>query len=394
MYKSILVAICGCFFGYGAFSQPFSIDHILKQVEQNNQELKAISNYLEGQRLELKSTNTIPDLQFGAYYLPFGNHNTGEYTEFQISQSFEFPSVYRTRGKLIEQQSALLELEFQTKRQEVLKVAKDYCLQIIYLNKRLQTEVIRVEQAKQVFNQVQELYVNKQVGLLELNKAKVAWFQERFKIDQIKSDLKNTQVELVSLNGGVELSYDQSKYDSPLISLNKDSIWQQKLANDPAMMKLNQQELVSQQTLKLAKNKSLPDLMAGYNSQGVFGERFSGVYAGLSFPLWSNRYKVKQAKSFVNFYESVTSARTLQVYSSLEQELNDYQNLLAKFQEYDATLTGMDSDKLLLQTYQLGELSFLEYYMELQFYHKAYDALLEMQYHLYLSQNELLKHQL
>ena len=68
--------------------------------------------------------------------------------------------------------------------------------------------------------------------------------------------------------------------------------------------------------------------------------------------------------------------------------------MLSKFQEYETTLSGLNSDELLLQAYQLGDLSFLEYYMELQFYRQAYDAMLDMQYRLYISQNQLLKHQL
>ncbi|MBL6447671.1 TolC family protein [Fulvivirga sp. 29W222] len=394
MYKDIVFVLCGCLLSLGGFAQSSSIESTLKQVEQNNQELKALSEYVESKRLELKSDNNLPAPQIGAYYLPFGEHSTGDYTEFQISQSFEFPTVYSARGSLIDQQSNQLALDYQTKRQKILAEAKSYCLNLIYLNKRLDTESIRVKQARQVFEQVQELYEKEQVGILELNKAKVAWMQEQFKVLQIESDIKNALLQLTNLNGGNEISFYLDEYSTTLLLTGKDSIWQEKQVQDPEMTQLKQLEVIAQQTLKLAKNKSLPDLIAGYNNQGVAGERFSGIYAGVTIPLWSNRNKVKAAQSQLNFQQTVTSSRTLQAHASFEKQFSDYQIMLSKFQEYEATLSGLNSDELLLQAYQLGELSFLEYYMELQFYRKAYDAMLDMQYQLYISQNQILKHQL
>ncbi|NHE56469.1 TolC family protein [Cyclobacterium plantarum] len=394
MYKNIVFALSGCLLAFVGFAQSPSIESILKRVEQNNQELKAMSEYVESKRLELKSGNNLPDPQLGAYYLPFGEHNRGDYTEFQISQSFEFPTVYSARGSLIDQQSAQLELEYQVKRQGILAEAKNYCLNLIYLNKRMDTETLRVEQARQVFDQVQELYEKEQVGILELNKARVAWMQEQFKIQQIESDVKNTLLQLNNLNGGNELSFTQDEYSESLVLAAKDALWQEKQVIDPVLTQLKQQEAIAQQSLSLAKNKSFPNLTAGYNSQGVAGERFSGIYAGVTIPLWSNRNKVKAAQSQLEFQQSFNSSKTLQAHTSFEKQYNAYEIMLSKFQDYEATLSGLNSDKLLLQSYLLGELSFIEYYMELQFYRQAYDAMLDMQYQLYISQNQLLKHQL
>lgn len=394
MQKQIGFALCGCLLSVVAFAQTTTIDSILKQVEQNNKELIALTEYVESKRLELNSGNNLPDPQLGAYYLPFGEHNTGDYTEFQVSQSFEFPTVYSARGGLIEEQSVQLELEYSSKRQEILTQTKEYCLNLIYLNKRLNIETHRVEQARQVFEQVQELYEKEQVGILELNKGKVAWMQEQFKIQQIESDKKNLILSLIQLNGGIGISFSSDDYESSLELAVKDSLWQEKQIQDPELVQLKQQEIIAQQSLRLTRNKSLPSLTAGFNSQGISGERFSGLYAGLSIPLWGNRHKVKAAQSQVDFQQSFTASMTSWVYTTFEKQYNDYRIILDKYLEYQTTLSGMNSDELLFQAYQLGEMSFLEYYMELQFYRQAYDAMLEMQYLLYISQTQLLKHQL
>ena len=164
-------------------------------------------SYVESQRLELKSSNNLPDPQFGAYYLPFGEHSTGDYSEFQLSQTIEFPTVYGARGSLIDNQSIQLDLEYKSKRQDILAQAKSYCLNLIYLNKRLDTETLRVAQARQVYEQANELYEKEQVGILEFNKAKVFWMQEQFKVQQIESDKKNLSLLLANLNGGNEVIF-------------------------------------------------------------------------------------------------------------------------------------------------------------------------------------------
>ena len=394
MYKNIVFALCGCWWSVGGFAQSTAIESILKQVEQNNRELKALSEYAESEALALKAGNNLPDPQFETFYLPSGTHSAGNYTEFQLSQSFEFPTVYRARSSLIAQQTAQLEWRYKAKRQEILAQAKDYCLNLVYLNKRLEAEWFRVKQARQVFEQLQELYKKEQVGLLELNKAKVAWMQEQFKVRQLESDRKGLLLLLAGLNGSNKISFSATEYDTPLQVATKDSLWQQKLLKDPNLAQLKQQEVIARQRLRLARNKTLPNLMAGFNSQGVRGERFSGIYVGVSIPLWSSRSKVKAARSRVSFRESWVTFGVMQGYASFGKEFNDYQFMLSGFREYETTLLGLNSDKLLLHAYQLGELSFLEYYMELQFYRQAYDAMLEIQYELYKSQNQLLKHQL
>ena len=51
---------------------------------------------------------------------------------------------------------------------------------------------------------------------------------------------------------------------------------------DPELKILLDQEKVAKQQIKLSKNKSLPNLTAGYNYQGVSGSTYSGIYGGVS----------------------------------------------------------------------------------------------------------------
>jgi cobalt-zinc-cadmium efflux system outer membrane protein len=394
MNKHIVSVICGCLFFMSSFSQTKNIEELLNQIEQNNTALKGYQSFIESQQLENKSTNNLPDPQLSGYYLPFGDNTTDAYSEFQIAQSFEFPTVYEARGKWNDLKSEQLQTAYAKKRQDVLLNAKEFLIELTFLQKQKVIETERRTQSKQVFDQIQELFNNEQVGILDLNKAKIAWIQEQFVVEQVESDIQILMSKLNTLNG-----------DKPLDGLSTETIilkevesienlWQEKLANDPSLQELKANENTSLQKVKLEKNKVLPNVALGYNYQGVNGNNYSGFYGGLSIPLWSSKNKVKAAQANYEYQQSNTQAITTSLYSQFQETFSRYQLMRSKFIEYQSTMGNLESEDLLFKAYMLGEYSFMDYYVELQFYRNASDKMLQMEKELQLLQAQLLKHQL
>ena len=394
MYKTIVFAIGVCMISLSLYGQNSDIGEILSQIEENNKKLQAYSSLIESRHLDLKTQNNLPDPQTDVYYLPWGDNPGGSYMEFQISQSFEFPTVYGTRGKLISKRKEKMETDYRALRQKVLLEAKMHLLEIIHLNKKLAVEKERTRQARQVFDHIRELYEEEEVGKLDLNKAKISWMQEQFKVQQIQNQKRNELVLLKELNGGNEVVFSQSEYDHALAMESFDSLWKDKKKIDPKLATLEQQEKVARQQVKLSKIQALPDLAAGYNYQGAPSSSFSGLYAGISIPLWNSRNELKAAKARVLYQESYTQTQTMQSYARFQKRYNEYQMLLDKLKTYQSTLQDLNSEKLLLESYRLGEISFIEYYMELQFYQRAYDSMLRVENRLNKLKAEILKHQL
>jgi outer membrane protein, heavy metal efflux system len=394
MRKKILVMMSGCMMILGLGAQDIPISDILRQIEGNNKELNAMAAFIKSKQAELYTTNNLPAMEIGGYYLPLGNHNTGNYSEVQLSQSFKFPTVYQARRELIGQQEIKLQLDYQLKRQEILLTAKQLCFDIININQRIALQQDRSGQARTVFDQMSELYRKEQTSLLEFNKAQVFWLQQQFKIQQLESDKQSMLLLLKNLNGGHLMSIDQSQYDEELQIGTKDSIWLNKLENDPLPQQLRQEELVASHLLKLQREMKKPDLTAGLNYQGVNGANYAGVYAGVSLPIWSQKGKIAAAEQYLKFQESISGWKIEAYQAHFEKLFNDFETLLIKFREYQSTLTGLQSEELLLQAYQAGQISFMEYYIELSFYRDAQDAMIEFEHLLHRLQNEILKHEL
>lgn len=394
MNKYIVFAIGGCLFFVTSFSQTKNVAELLNEIEQNNTELKGYQSFIESQQLENKSTNNLPDPQLSGYYMPFGDHITGDYTEYEISQSFEFPTVYSSRNKWNESKSQQLASAYSTKRQEVLWQAKRILLELVFLQKQKMIETERKTESKQVFDQIEALFTKEQVGILDLNKAKIAWIQEQFVVKQIESDIQIQISKLKTLNGGNPIDRISSQIVLPIDIGTIENIWQDKLTKDPRLQELKANETASLQKIKLEKNKVLPNLALGYNYQGVSGSNYSGFYGGISIPLWSSKNKVKAAEANYEYQQSNTQVITTSLYAQFQETYNRYKLMLEKYNEYQTTMGNLDSEQLLFKAYQLGEYSFMDYYLELQFYQTASDKMLQMEKELQLLQTQLLKHQL
>jgi outer membrane protein TolC len=394
MYKYIVSAICGCLFFVNGFSQDKNIAQLLNEIEQNNTELIGYQSFIESQKLENRSNNNLPDPQLSGYYLPYGDHATGDYTEYEISQSFEFPTVYAARSKWNASKSQQLEIAFAKRRQEVLMQAKGFLIELTFLQKQKTILTERRTQSKQVFDQIQALFEKEQVGILVVNKAKIAWIQEQFVVEQIESEIQIMRSKLKTLNGGNVLNSISAQSVLAIEIGTVENLWQEKLTNDPLLEELKANEAVSLQKIKLEKNKVLPNMALGYNYQGVRGSNYSGIYGGLSIPLWNSKNKVKSAEVNYDFQQSNTQVITTTLFTEFQETYNRYQLMLEKYMEYQTTMGSLNGQQLLLQAYMLGEYSFMEYYAELQFYRNASDNMLQMEKEVHLLQAQLLKHQL
>lgn len=394
MNKTIVFVFFGCLFSLGSFAQTTSVKELLGEIEKNNIELKAYQSFIESRQLENKSGNNLPDPQFSAYYLPYGSNNTVDYTEFQISQSMEFPTVYTARGKWNELKRQLLETDYAKLRQGILLQAQNLLIELASLQKQKDIEVLRIEKSKQVFNQIQELFSKEQIGILNLNKAKISWMQEQFVIEQLDVNSQTVLSSLEKLNGGKSVNFDMQHMESSMEIETIETIWQIKLSKDPMLRMLRESEAASLQKVQLEKNKILPNLTAGYNVQGVSGNKISGYFGGISIPLWNNKNKLKSAKADYQYHQSNSEIETANIFLNFQNQYNRFQLLFKKYKEYQATIGMLNSEKLLFKAYMLGEFSFMEYYVELQFYQQAYDKLLQMEKELFQLRAELLKHQL
>lgn len=216
----------------------------------------------------------------------------------------------------------------------------------------------------------------------------------QFLLQQIQVDKQNALLEVKNFNAGESIEIMQDGFSNDFLLPDKASIWQEKIALSPTLKYYTQAEGVANQQVSLTKTKALPDLTVGYNYQGFSSDNVSGLYAGVSLPIWGNKLRKSAAQSNYIFSKSNSAAKAQTIKSEFDVQFNKHQSLLKVYNQYSGALEALNSENLLLKAYQLGEIAFSEYYIELEFYYNAYDALLDMELQLHLLKTQILNHQL
>ncbi|BDD03309.1 TolC family protein [Aureibacter tunicatorum] len=380
MHKSAMILLCAILLHVDLLAQTHSMTDILQSIERNNYALKALRTSIEQQNLENQASNNLPDPELDFYYLPIKPEEAPyNYSELEFRQSFEFPTVYAMRKKWIDKEAMVLESQYAKKKQEVLLPAQQLLVEISSLNKKKFIEAKRLEQSQTILSHLTTQFEKGAIGVLELNKAKIAWMQDQFAIDQIDLKIRKASMELTKMNSGLAIAADQFMLEDDFEMDSYDQIWKEKQSLDPELTILQQEEAASLQNLKVARHKLLPNLTLGYNSQGVRDDVYSGVFAGISIPLWSTRNKVKIAKSNVNLQALNAKAELMKAEIKLKEQFETYALLKKKHAEYEKTLGSLNSEQLLYQAFEQGEYSFAEYFVELQFYREAINQKLDLE---------------
>ncbi|MBL4745810.1 MAG: TolC family protein [Flavobacteriaceae bacterium] len=394
MYKKIGFATCVYLVTFGLFAQNNALKPLLQQIEQNNPVLKAYTHLNTSNKLHLKTTNNLSDPQIGAYFLPWGTHDDGDYTEIEITQSFEFPTVYSSRKNLIKKQQKNADLSQSIVRQNILLKAQKQGLLYLSLRQKVLLEKERLQQASKIVKQIQELFKQEQVGILALNKAKIAWIQAQFTIEKLQTEQETSLKLLENLNGNIPLDLKNLLVENTTEILPFEKLWSDRTVADPNLLQLKQQALIANQAFRVSKNQSLPNISVGYSYQGVSGANYSGVYAGLSIPIWKNKYKVKAAKANYTFKQQQAIAALNEAKVMYEQVYNNYMISQHNYTKYQQVLDTLNSEPLLFKAYELGEISFMDYYVEVQYYRDAIDTKNELKKEVQLLMADLLQHQL
>jgi len=144
----------------------------------------------------------------------------------------------------------------------------------------------------------------------------------------------------------------------------------------------------------VSKALKLPRMEVGYHYQGILGQTYNGMHAGVAIPLWERRHTVEaQQAAILVASTSLDGHHSAHIYKtrSLYQQ---FLSLQASRAELDTLVNGLDAEQLLTKALNYGEISVITFLMELGYYDDAHDQLLEMEYKQQGLVSELLQHRL
>ncbi len=374
--KTILISII-VFFASFSLNAQNSVVTVLKAVEDNNITLKALKETANAQKLENKTGIYLsnPEVEFN--YL-WGNPSAiGNRTDFNISQTFDIPTITGMKSKIADERNGLVEWQYKAERMNILLEAKQYCIELIYFNALKKELEIRLQHAETIASGYQNRLNSGDANKLEFNKAQLSLSTITGEMARIDVERNTLLSQLKRLNGGLDISMDDYRFDQEQLPLNFDDWYQQAEQKNPILAYVKQEVLVSQKQVSLTKAKGLPTFSAGYMSENVVGQRFQGLALGVSVPLWENKNRVKQAKTAVVAAQARETDSKQQFYNQLQIQYNRALGLKNTAEAYRKSLTMTNSTELLKKALDAGEISLLNYMVELGFYYNMVNQTLE-----------------
>ena len=294
--KKIILSLSALWLSVSVWGQdPYA--PVLEQIEQNSTTLRALQESMKAQKLSNKTglTPENPEVEFG--YLWGSPTGIGNRQDVNVSQSFDFPTVYAHKNKLSDLQNNSVEYEYKSQRMELLLSAKTTCIELVYYNGLHDLYSRLLDNARQIAESYEKMQATGDANRLDYNKAMINYTNMENEIKRIAIERNRLLSELTVLNGGIPVSFDTKEFGTPALPPDFESWYTAAEEGNPALQYLKSQVEVSNKQVQLSRSSNLPKFSIGYAGEFLAEEKFQGVAVGMSIPLWENKNQVKQAKA-------------------------------------------------------------------------------------------------
>ena len=216
---------------------------------------------------------------------------------------------------------------------------------------------------------------------LEVNKVNLELLNVRTESRTNRTALDAALDQLAALNGGlpVDASALTDYPSAPLPSQSFEDICDELLAADPSLRALQGEQLAAEKQISVSRQGWLPRLELGYRRNTETRHPLNGVVVGFSFPLFENRGKVKLAKAQSLGASLRRDDARLKAASYLAQCYDEARNLYASIEEYRQTLSSQQDLALLRRALDGGEISMIEYFVEVSVVYQSQTNLLQLE---------------
>ena len=361
----------------GIFAQS-ETGRLLSQIEKNNTTLEAYRNLNEAQKVENKTGIYLENPEVEYHYLWGDPTAMGKRQDFVVSQSFDFPTSYGLKKKIAGVQNKQSDLEYQMKRSEVLFRAKTVCIELTYLNAMHLELEKRARHAENIFEAYEAKFENGETNIIEKNKARLNLLNAQKAIRENETQQKVLLAELERLNGGIPVSFQQNEF-APIEFPEDFESWFERNREQNFLLQMVSNKIdIRKKQVKLSKALSLPKFSTGYMSESVVGEAFKGIALGISIPLWENKNTVKLAGLQQKVAEEMAADVQVQCYNRLKSHYEKALQLDETLNDYVEVLESVNSTELLKKALDAGEISLIDYMMELSLYYGTVDNILSI----------------
>lgn len=372
------------------FSQN-AIENVLSIIENNNKLLKAKSYEFKAKQAAFKTGNTLanPTVE---YDVLFGNEQSiGIQHDLLVAQEFDLSVVSGKQKSYANSQANQLDTLFLAERQEILLASKKLCLEWIFWQKNQDLVDQRLIMTQYLYKQYAKGLEIGSVNILELNKVKIQLLNIENKSKEIDRKLWEVKLLIEEKNGGETIDLSLLEYDKISEVGSFEEVYQKAEVKDYDLRVLELQTDINTAKRAMTKSMKLPKIELGYRFQTILDQQFNGVHFQVGIPLWEQKNKLNQiqAEEFQNELE-LDHFHSMHR-EELHSEFDRYEQLKSTVTEYETTLASIESERFLNKALELGQISTIDYFNEINFLYESKFSLFSLEKEMYSLKADLLR---
>lgn len=356
-------------------------DLFIQEALQQNGLLQAANKSTEAKKVLLRTAGSLPKTNIAAQ---LGQYNSEKFDQnFEVSQEFPFPTVFKARRELMAQDVKLAESNVLLTRNELAFSLANRYDNLVYAYaleeklKRLDSLYAEFERASQVKFQAGDIArIQVTTAKTKRGEAQLQWQQQQVLIANLQNQL-------------LALSQMQSLPSLSAANLQVEELtaqhWMADSLQNPEILQLKQQLERANAEIKLEKQQRLPDFIVGYANTSFIGQemkdgqvvnhltsrdRFHSATVGIAVPIFNSG-----ANARIKSYKLEQEANTLRLQqrsAELQTEWNNlgqhYAQQLKQVRFYQSQ--GLQNAHDILYAaklgYEVGDMDYIEYLTAIQ----------------------------
>lgn len=353
-----------------------TVQTAITDIERNNITLKALRKACDAEKIGNATGNYLEDPEVEFSYSWGSPADIGTRQDISVTQSFDIPTILGKKRKVAEMKNEMAEWQYRADRMNILLEARLLLIDMIYYNKML-LELAKRKTSAQAIMDAQKLRLDKGDGnILEYNNARMMFSTVEVETEQMETERNAVHRQLVRLNGGSDVTVDLYEFEPISLPLDFSEWFERKAETIPALAYMASSTALSKKELSVAKAMRFPAVSIGYVRENTLGQYYHGVSVGMSIPLWNRKNTVRQAKVAAEAAQYRQDNAVSQYRGQLEVLYNRTSGLRKTVEEYRLMLRETSSEALLAKALDAGEISVIEYSVQMGAYYELADKAL------------------
>lgn len=351
---------------------------VLSQVVRNNVQLQVARKALQSQLLANDAERCLSDPEAEVAYLWGSPKGVPGRTNVSVKQTLDWDVLLGYRKQLAKIANKQAHVLYRQQWQQLMTETDQLYTQIVYTNRWLAELQRRSNWAEELSTLYEQKLCKGDVNQIEVNKMQLNAAVSKAELARARAQHNELLQQLQQLNGGQRIEVTDTLYPQAEQPLPPLSQFITAMQTSPVVQLAQTQVEASQATIKAAKANALPALTVGFQGEYIKQNNYSGLSVGVTLPLWGNkRRKVKQAEAELLVQQLGVNDVLQQQIAYMQQQYAQAEALLSTAQHLATSLQQLNNDYLLRRSLTLGQMSLLDYLLEISFYYNARTAQLE-----------------